>query len=118
MSNSGLSILTEDAKLVCAHELGTVSIVPSQDLVTINSRKVLVEPDPAGKPITGCPHVGTGIKPCTSTLAVQTGYSDLIRVQNRRVCLDTIEGLTDGTVPGTVKYNVSRSGQNLAEEKQ
>ena len=38
--------LTEDAKLVCAHEAGSVQIVATQKLVSIDSRRVLVEPDP------------------------------------------------------------------------
>jgi hypothetical protein len=108
--------LTEDAVLVCKHELGLVQIGASQTLVTIRKRKVLVERDPEGKPIVGCPNYGPVIKPCTSTLVVQKGYSDLIRIDQRRVCLDTVTGLTDGTPPGTVKYEVRSPGQELVSE--
>src|SRR5690349_18594157 len=108
-----MKLLTEDAVLVCAHELGKVNISASQSVVTINGRKVLVEIDPEAKSIVACPNVGLTIKPCTNTLKVETGYSGLMRVGGRRVCLDTVTGLTDGTPPGVVKYHVVRPGQDL-----
>ncbi|MDG5814097.1 hypothetical protein QA601_03340 [Chitinispirillales bacterium ANBcel5] len=111
-----MKILTEDAVLKCAHETGTIPMSGSQDFVTIRGRKILVEPDPVGKSVLGCPNMGVGIKPCTSTLAVQVGYSDLLKISGKRVCLDTVKGLTDGTPPGTVEYTVAQPGQSLAEE--
>ena len=47
--------LTEDARLVCKHQMGKVQVVPTQSLVTIGGRRVLVAPDPEGRPINGCP---------------------------------------------------------------
>ena len=111
-----MKILTEDAVLVCKHELGTVGIRPTQDLVTVEERRVLVENDPEGRPITACPNIGATIKPCQLTLKVQVGYSDLVRIDGRRMCLDTVTGLTDGTPPGTVKYKVRSPGQELVSE--
>ncbi len=111
-----MHFLTQDAVLVCAHELGIVGIVATQNLVTVARRSVLVETDPEQRPIAGCPNVGPAIKPCTSTLAVQAGYSDFIRIEGRRVCLDTVTGLTDGTPPGIVKYKVRSPGQDLVSE--
>ena len=111
-----MNVLTEDAKLVCKHEKGVVGIVASQKLVTINQRCVLVETDPEGRPIAGCPNIGAAIKPCTATLKVQAGYSDFIRIDGRRVSLDTITGLTDGTPPGVVQYVVRDPGQTLVSE--
>ena len=110
--------LREDALVVCKHQLGIVNIVATQSLVTIGRRRVLVERDPEGKPIAGCPNVGATIKPCLATLPVQAGYSDFLRIEGRRVCLDTVTGLTDGTPPGTVKYVVNNPGQNLVSEVQ
>jgi len=111
-----MKILTEDAVLVCAHELGKVGIRPTQELVTVEGRQVLVETDPQGRPIRGCPNIGAAIKPCQNTLRVRVGYSDLVRIEGRRVCLDTVVGLTDGTPPGTVEYRVRSPGQALVEE--
>ena len=103
--------ITEDALVVCKHQLGKVANLPSQDLVTIDSRRVLVEADPEGRPIAGCPNYGPAIKPCTTTLKVQQGYSDWIAINGRSICLDTVTGLTDGTPPGIVKYVVNAAGQ-------
>ena len=112
-----MRILTEDAVLVCKHELGKAGIVPTQQLVTIRGRRVLVETDPEGRPIRGCPNFAIVIKPCTHTLPVKQGYSALLRIQGRRVCLDTVTGLTDGTPPGIVEYKVREPGQELVSER-
>ena len=111
-----MKFLTEDAVLVCAHELGRVGLRPGQDLVTIGGRKVLVQNDPEGRTISGCPNIGITIKPCQTTLRVQVGYSDFIRVDRRPVCLDTVVGLTDGTPPGIVIYKVRTPGQEYVSE--
>ncbi len=116
-----MRLLTEDAVMVCAHVKGHVRLEPSQKLVRIEGRLALVEKDPEGRPIKGCPNINIGIKPCTHTLAVKAGYSDLVRIDGRRVCLDTVTGLTDGTPPGVVKYLVrgdtaKEAGQIFIEE--
>lgn len=105
--------LTEDAILNCKHELGIVQLPATQDLVTIEGRNVLVENNPEGRPIVGCPNIGATIKPCTRTLKVEEGYADFLRVNGQRICLDTVTGLTDGTPPGVVKYAVRSPGQGL-----
>lgn len=107
--------LTEDASLVCEHR-GVVSNAPSQDLVTIASRRVLVENDPEGRAIARCPNVGATIRPCLNTLAVREGYSEFIRVSGKPVCLETVKGRTDGSPPGMVDYLVRTPGQDIVEE--
>lgn len=107
-----MKLLTEDADLRCAHDLGKVAITATQNWVRINGRRVLVQNNPEGRTISGCPNYGPTIKPCTTTLAVQTGYSTFIYVEGRPVCLDSVTGLTDGTPPGTVQYGVRSSGQD------
>jgi hypothetical protein len=111
-----MRFLTQDAILTCRHVNGVVQIEPSQDWVTVEGRRVLVAKDPEGKKIKGCPHVGVGIKPCTMTQEVTAGYSGFIRVDGKSVCLDTVVGLTDGTPPRSVKYDVRRPGQELVSE--
>ncbi len=112
-----MQLLTEDALIICAHVLGTVGLAPRQDLVTIAHRKVLVEPDPESRPISHCPNIGPTIKPCQHTLKVDAGYSDWLRVDGHRICLDPVTGYTDGTPPGAVKYHVANPGQSLVTEK-
>lgn len=111
-----MNFLTEDAVIVCRHELGRVSLEPANHWVTINARRILVDDDPEGRPIAGCPNLGVTIKPCNQTLVVRSGYSGFIRIAGRRVCLDTVTGLTDGTPPGTVEYYVRSPGQSLVAE--
>jgi hypothetical protein len=108
-------VLTEDAGLFCKHGPGKVSIKATQALVMIEGRKALVEKDPEGRPIAGCPST-VPFKPCLTTLVVQKGYSDFIRVDGRRLCLDTVTGFTDGTPPGIVKYEVRFAGQKFVSE--
>ena len=110
-------LLTEDARLVCTHELGIVQIRASQGLVRIERRRVLVRDDPEGRKIQWCPHIGAAMKPCTNTLAVRSGYSPFVTIEGHPVCLDTISGFTDGTPPGAVRYEVRRSGQDIVSEE-
>jgi hypothetical protein len=107
--------LTEDAGLFCKHG-GKVSIKATQEFVMIDGRKVLVETDPQGRPISPCPNT-VPFKPCLTTLVVDKGYSEFIRVENRRLCLDTVTGFTDGTPPGVAKYEVRYAGQEFVSEK-
>jgi len=105
-----MRLLNEDALLQCTHA-GNVENKPGQSFVFITKRLVLVDNDPEGRKIGGCPNTGPGIKPCLTTLAVKEGYSVFVRITQQRVCLDSVSGLTDGTPPGVVKYNVRQPGQ-------
>jgi hypothetical protein len=105
-------LLTEDALLVCKHEVGKVDISPTQNFVTINQRRILVEKNPELRRISGCP-LTFPFKPCLTTLEVTRGYSAFIRIAAHAVCLDTVTGLTDGTPPGTVQYIVRKPGQDF-----
>jgi hypothetical protein len=110
-------LLTEDALLVCKHPPGKVTNKMTQIWLTIQQRPVMVDNDPEGRSITGCPNYGAVIKPCVLTLKVKRGYSELLRIDGKRVCLDTIAGLTDGTPPGIVEYVVKAPGQSFVTEK-
>jgi hypothetical protein len=105
-------VLTRTAGVRCGHD-GSVTQVPSQSWVHVSGAPVLVEPDPQGRSISMCPNVGVNIKPCTSTLAVRTGYSTFVRIGRRPVCLESVVGFTDGTPPGLVEYTVRDPGQRL-----
>jgi len=105
--------LTEDAVIVCDHQQGVVQNEPSQHWVTIEGRAVLVATDPQGRTIKGCPNINylAGQKPCSTTLRVSAGYSTFVRIGGRRLCLDSLTGLTDGSPPGTFHYTVRTPGQ-------
>lgn len=107
-----MKVLVKEAILRCGHD-GKVENVPSQEWVRVKGSPVLVATDPQGREITMCPHISINIKPCRKTLPVIRGYSAFIRIGGHAVCLDTVEGFTDGTPPGAVKYTVRRPGQTL-----
>jgi hypothetical protein len=111
-----MKILTEDAHLICGHDLGHVNNRPSQNWVTVEGKSVLVEDDPEGRLILGCPNIGATIKPCMKSLKVDTGYSEFVRIDGKPICLDTVTGFTDGTPPGMVKYRVQSPGQEFVSE--
>lgn len=108
--------VTLDAVLKCAH-LGVARLTAAQAWVTVGDRPVLVRADPVGRPLSGCPNIGPTIKPCTTTLAVRSGYSTWIHVDGAPVVLDAVTGLTDGTPPGVVTYHVTAPGQTLVSEE-
>lgn len=111
-----MKLLNQDAKLVCKHRAKVQNVV-SQQLVTISGRPILVETDPEGRRISKCPNIGPAVKPCMYTLPVKEGYSNLLRINGHRVCLDTVWGYTDGTPPGFVKYIVSEPGQDFVSQQ-
>jgi len=111
-----MKLLTHNAILKCGHETGIVGIVPTQQLVSISGLKVLVYNDPEARPIVGCTNVGMNILPCVTTLPVEGGgYSSLLRIDGKYVCLDTVAGKTVGTPPSNT-YSVSNPGQTLVTE--
>ena len=111
-----MKLLNEGAKLVCKHN-GKVENVISHRLVTISKLPVLVEIDPEGRTISRCPNIGPGVRACMHTRVVKEGYSNLLRIEGHRVCLDTVWGFTDGTPPEFVKYLVSEPGQEFVSQQ-
>lgn len=112
-----MKILTSKAILLCDHG-GLVAIKNRQSFVTIHRRPVLVETDPEGKSIAPCPYYGVGVVPCNLTRRVEKGYSGLLKIKNRRVCLDTVKGKTNGQPPpDTFYYTVKSPGQDFVSEK-
>lgn len=109
-----MKLITEKSIIHCDHD-GQVRNLPSQHWLTVESVPVLVDHDPEGRTITACPNAGPTMKPCTTTLVVRRGYSNWIRVDGRRIVLDHLDGLTDGTVPGTVHYVVRDPAQPFVD---
>lgn len=106
--------ITIESVIKCGHD-GKIRNEPSQEWVRIGQRPdddadqrplVLVDSDPQGREIVACPNFGANIKPCKKTLRVAKGYSEWIRIDGQRVVLSHLDGLTDGTPPGTVHYDV------------
>jgi hypothetical protein len=91
--------------LKCGHD-GMVQNRASQTFVTISQVPVLVSDDPVGRSIVACPNYGLNVKPCTTTRSVRTGYSAFVTVAGHAVCLDVLEGVTDGVDAQVVTYTV------------
>ena len=104
--------VTEDATMVCSHQPGNVTgFDPAQSWVTIGNRRVLIDPDPIGRSIRGCPNVPpVGVKQCLKTIGVSQGYSALIRIGGFSVCMDNLQGPVDAPAP---PYTVRNPAQQL-----
>ena len=109
--------VTEDATIICKHPNGAVVNEPSQDWLTIVGRRVLIEPDPENRKIKGCLNNSAVNVACAIATNIQMeGYSELIRVDGHRLCLDTITAFTSGQPPGLFKWVVANPGQPFVEE--
>jgi hypothetical protein len=115
--------LTYNAVMKCVHVNGLVINIHSQDWVTVSDPQasderarvnvpLLIEPDPKGRTIFGCPNINLGIWPCLHTMDVQQGYSNLVTIGGQRLCLKSVRGITDGS-PGVQEYSVAFAGQNF-----
>ncbi|HUO90316.1 MAG TPA: hypothetical protein VMU08_14170 [Rhizomicrobium sp.] len=107
-----MRFLTEDATLICDHG-GRVSIDATQGYVRIETKRVLVRPNPENRGIAGCPNSNplVGILSCRTTLEVRQGYSQFVRIGGAPVCLDTVLGYTDGSPPRVANYKVVNPAQ-------
>ena len=76
----------------------------------------VLEIDPENRTIRNCPNSAPPFVACLQTLRVATGYSQHLKVDGKRVCLDTVTGFTTGTPPGAVLYFVRAPGQQLVSE--
>lgn len=109
--------LTDAADVRCTHKLGKAPQQASQEWVRIEGRPILVQPDPVGRSISGCPNIGVSIKPCTTALAMKAGWSGFVTIDARAVLRADLTGFTDGTPPGAVRYEVLDAAQPLVGER-
>ena len=96
--------------LRCGHD-GKVANTASQEWVRIAAEPVLVATDQEGREISMCQNISTNTKQCNHTLAVIRGYSEFVRIGGAKVCLDSIDGMTDGVPP--THYTVREPGQRF-----
>ena len=105
-----MKILILPGVLRCGHD-GKVELDNSQQWVRIAAEPGLVATDPEGRGISMCPNISTNTKQCNHTLAVIIGYSEFVRIDGRKLCLDSINGMTDGVPPS--HYTVRDPGQQF-----
>lgn len=102
--------ITTASVIKCSHR-GKINNFASQDWVRVETddgmAPVLVDNDPEGRDIDGCPNSGPQIKKCGKTENVRTGYSTWLRIGGNSVVLSNLDGLTNGTPPRMVPYRVT-----------
>ncbi len=107
------NVLTEGSSLVCAHQ-GKVTLTASQSALTVDGKKVIVQSDLMGAPISGCANVTnpvTGTKQCMTVTSVMAGMATKLTAGGKPVMLDSAQGMTDGSGPGPVMWQVQTAGQ-------
>lgn len=106
-------LLTTNAVITCVHG-GVVTLLPKQEVVSIEGGFVLCLGDLEGAPIVGCPQAGPGIKPCTTVLAPLPGsFAPNVLVAGRPAHWQPFTAVTDGVPPGMVL--VTFPGQQLVQ---
>jgi len=110
-----MNILIQTSLLTCDHGSGVVAIGTLQSMVFINGVAAMVKGDFEAKGVAGCANAGPSIKPCTSTTAVNKGYSSHVFINNIPVALDDLEGVTDGTPPSTIPFKVRTPAQYFVD---
>jgi hypothetical protein len=105
-------VITSAARITCAHQ-GTVSPVPSQRKLKIQSSPVLLAADLVGAPIAGCTNLPTTTSPqnvpCTETIGATAGTSTKVTVDGTPVLLDSAQGSTNGSP--AAQWSVQSPGQ-------
>jgi hypothetical protein len=108
------SVLTESSTVVCKNQ-GTVQLRSGQSKLSVNGSKVLVEGDLDGAQVSGCTTVtdaNTGALQCSAVLTALGGVAGKLKVSGKGVLLESIQGLTGGTVGGTPQdWSVQNAGQ-------
>jgi hypothetical protein len=108
-----MKVLTEKADLRCTHlHSGRITVPASQDWVTIADVPIPVDSDPVPRPVAGCNIFPSSA--CKTTFAVLQGYSELVRIGGKRICLQSLMGPTVAVPPGT--FEVVDPGQDFVEE--
>jgi hypothetical protein len=107
-------VLTTAATIKCSHQ-GTVQASSAgQSVLEIEGSPALVLGDLVGKPISSCTlSPSTTTKPCTSTTSMIAGAATAMTAGGTAVLLDSAQGLTDSTPPGT--FSVQAAGQSSVE---
>src|SRR6266481_1458018 len=109
------AVLTQGSSLACAHQ-GKVTLSPTQTKLKIGGQAALVDGDLKLAAIsTACATVtdpNTGALKCAAIASTIGGVATKLTVGGKGVLLDSIEGLTNGTVGGTPQtWSVKSAGE-------
>lgn len=96
-------VLIRDSQVKCSHQ-GTVQLGPGAAKLKVNGKPVLLDADIQGMSVSGCTNTNTsaGQKPCTVVASLAAGAATKLAVSGTPVRLETTNGTTDSTPPGTL----------------
>jgi hypothetical protein len=103
-------VLNGDAVIRCSHG-GTVRAVASQQALKLDGKPALVLADLLAATISDCPNRDprAGLLPCLLITSVIAGSATKLKAGGQPVVLDSAQGVTSSTPPGT--FSVSSAGQ-------
>jgi hypothetical protein len=110
------AVLTTDSTLKCVHG-GSLVVQASVPVLTAGGPAVLVRADLLAAAISNCTNTNAaaGQTPCLKVTAILTGISTTLTAGGLEVMLETAQGLTNGTPPLPVMWQVSSAGQSVLE---
>ena len=107
-------LVTDEARCTCDH-LGQVSVVATQDFVTIGGHFMLVAGDFDGRPISLCMGGAeiVGVTRCRRIISTNatSSHSDFVTVNGLGVTLASATGNTDYMNVGTARWATQSPGQ-------
>jgi hypothetical protein len=108
------AVLTESSSLACTHQ-GSLQLHAGQSKLSINGSKVLVQGDVESATIGTCktiPDANSVTKKCLRITTAIGGVAGKLKVDGKGVLLESIQGLTTGTVGGKPQeWLVQSAGQ-------
>jgi hypothetical protein len=106
--------LTESSTVTCQNN-GSVRLSAGQSKLTVDGNKVLVDGDLSGASISACTTVtdpNTAALQCATVSSAMGGVAGKLKVSGKGVLLESIQGLTQGTVGGAPQqWSVQSAGQ-------
>lgn len=109
------AVLTQGSSLACANQ-GKVTLSPTQTKLKIGGQAALVDGDLKAAAIssacTTLTNSNQGDLKCSAVASAVGGVATKLTVGGKGVLLDSIQGLTNGTVGGTPQtWSVKSAGQ-------
>ncbi len=96
-------VLTKDSTVSCNHS-GSATFSPTSSKLTVGGTKVLLKADVEACTITGCTFTPPppGRIPCTGVTSVLLGVATKLTVGGAGVVLESLTGITNSSVPGSL----------------
>jgi hypothetical protein len=97
------NVLTTGSTVTCLHDAAVTFGGQTKLRFGTANRPVLVRSSVLDKDIAMCGNSGTGISPCKKVTDITSGLATKLRVGTDPVLLESLAGLTNGTVSGVIQ---------------